>query len=901
MSLLKKFLKPGKPKWQHDDPAVRKQALADLPHEQILQFIDIEPSAELRLQAVQRLSDEAVLEKLLAHNHDDVREAARNHWLGMLMPAGKDLASISVSATLVRIAGLTRDDELRLQAIARITDQQERLAIARQHPVARVRLTAAEGIDDYQLLQQLLDHAQGKDKAVYRLCKDRLAAAKAAADAKAEQQQKIQNVLEQAAYLNRIGYGPEFNGRLQVLTRQREEFASAMDADQQARLDSELQQARAVLQQHEQEEQRRADAERLAAAAQQRQLELLEQLQQVVKPAAAADQLQQSLHEIDSAWHSSLVDHKPEQQQLRLFENTLQQGMALHSALASYNDNDSQLEQWLQQDLPADMKGLQQVIRSGKDWLGLFKWPADLPQPEWLAALRGKCQLAEAQLANLQDQQTARIDQIDQQLSKLEKLLDEGHLKDASKFYGQVNHALRQIDHKSAQRFQHRIKAVGARLSEMRDWQGYVTTPKKEALCEEMEALIGVEIAPESLANKIQALQEEWKTLNTSQPDKELWERFQIAGDKAFEPCRAWYAEAAQQRELNITLRNQLIDELSQYEANLDWSSADWKVVQKTLEAARETFRGYSPVERGAHRDTQSRFHSICDKIYAHLKAEYDRNLATKSSLADTAAQLLQQEDLTGVVDQIKQLQQQWKQVGVTPRAADQKLWRQFRSNCDAIFARLDEQRAERKSAIDHQVSAAEALVQQAQALLDSDIADDELQQQLQQIEQEFAAVELPRGAHQRLRKALSDVANTLHEREEALLAEEDRQRWQGLLDNLVAIANADETQWQQAEALPEGYSQKEFEQRWQQAGQFTNASAEARDLCIRMEILAEQESPASDQNRRMELQVQRLAEAMGQAVSRDAERASLVSQWLLTSSDTDQQQRFLNALQASL
>ncbi|MDO6749877.1 DUF349 domain-containing protein, partial [Gilvimarinus sp. 1_MG-2023] len=77
-----------------------------------------------------------------------------------------------------------------------------------------------------------------------------------------------------------------------------------------------------------------------------------------------------------------------------------------------------------------------------------------------------------------------------------------------------------------------------------------------------MEALIDADISPDVLADKIQVLQDEWKTLNSSQPDKALWDRFQAAGDKAFEPCRAWFADVARQREVNVERRNQLIEEL---------------------------------------------------------------------------------------------------------------------------------------------------------------------------------------------------------------------------------------------------------------------------------------------------------------------------------------------------
>jgi hypothetical protein len=904
MSLFKKFLKP---KWQHANPDVRRQALAEMAAEQLTNFIDTEPEAELRKAAVIRIRDEALLESLLGHNHQDVRDAAREHWLTLLLPASANINSITHSATLVRIAGLTRDQQLRLDAIARISDQHERLSIARDHPVAKVRLAAAEGIDQRALLQQLLEFAQAKDKAVYRLCKERLAAAKANQEAIAAREQQISHVLDQAAYLNRVSYGPDFNGRLQVLQRQQQELDDSLTTSQRQALAAELVKAALILEQHDAEEQRLAEQQQRRTEALAAQQQLITELDDALTaaPAASADpeQLKQQLLTLDERWRATQAEQKAAADVQRQFENTMQQALALQATLEQVNAKQAELAQWLEKDLPADMRGLQQVIQGGKKWQAQLKWPTHLEQPEWLAALSGKRQLAEAQLANLENQQTARTDALQRQLDTLEQHIDDGHLKDASKLYGQVHQSLRQIDSKAAHAFQNRIKSLAARLNEMRDWQGFVTTPKKEALCESMEALVDADISPDVLADKIQVLQDEWKTLNSSQPDKELWDRFQAAGDKAFEPCRAWFANVARQRETNVELRNQLIDELRHYEAHLDWDNADWKVVQKTLETAREVFRSYSPVDRAAHKDTQERFRDICDAVYSHLKAEYDRNLAAKSALVEDAAALAEADDLVDVVDRVKELQQQWKEIGITPRAPDQKYWRQFRSQCDAVFARLDEQRTERKAELNSRVTEAEALINQAAELPVSALPAADALEQLSQYEQQFAAIELPRSAHQRLRKQLTDVSAQLDDRRTAQSQAAERQRWQGLLDRLQALADHNETLWHEAEQLPSAYPLAAFEQRWQM-DQETSVSVDteaARDLCIRMEVIGGLESPADDQGRRMQLQVQRLAQAMGQSIGHTDERRTLVLEWLETPASASQQQRFIQALKASL
>lgn len=907
MAFFKNFLKP---KWQHDNPDIRRQAMADLVStEQLLTFIQQEPEPELRQLAVERINDQATLDELCSHNKAEVRNTAQTRLLAMLLPEGQDITRISDTKTLMRIAGLTSDQNLRLAAIAGLTDEQERLQIATTHSVAKVRLAAAEGIQKAELLQQLLDHAQGKDKAVYRLCKDRLATYKAEQEARAAQNQKIEHMLEQAQQLNRLGYGPDFNGRLQVLNKQFAELQSAMTAEQSDSIRQQLDAAATLLQQHDEEEQRLAEARSRAEQASQQQAHLLNQLSELLEQAPAADPeaLQPQLQTLDQQWRESQTDHKADADALRQYENQHQQALAIAACLTQYAAHQEKLNQWLDAKLPEDMKGLNRTIKSGKEWQKQLRWPLDHSQPAWVGRIQERFEQASNALVELESQQKSRIDTINQQITRLESLLQDGHLKDAGKLFGQLNNGLRQVDSKLVQSQQRQVRSLGSRLGEMRDWQGFVTIPKKEALCEAMEALIDADMEPDALADRIQVLQDEWKTLNSSQPDRELWQRFQAAGDKAFEPCRAYFATIAEQRQQNIEQRNQLIEELTHYEAAFDWQQADWKVVQQTLDAARDAFRRYSPVDRAAHKDTQQRFHEVCDRIYAHMKAEFDRNLDRKRALIQQAEAQIEVEDLSEAIDAIKQLQQQWKDVGLTPRNADQKLWKQFRSHCDAVFNRLEQERAERKARIDDVVQQAEALLAEAEALVQS--AEDnpangqtsDSKQQLAELEQGFNALELPKSAHQRIRKGFARINDQLANHQKARQAAAERARWQGLLDRLQALASGDSEQWQNAAKLPSGYAQDEFESAWGRRSDTTADTADATDACIQMEILAGIDSPAADKARRMELQVQRLAQGLGQSSNPDAERQQLVSNWLALDASTVQSQRFSLAVEASL
>src|SRR5690554_7481159 len=83
-----------------------------------------------------------------------------------------------------------------------------------QHSVAAVRNAAAEKINNSALLQKLQTHSKGKDKTLFRFCKNRLAELRAINQVEKERQERIEYLLSQVRYLTRIGYQPEFSGKL---------------------------------------------------------------------------------------------------------------------------------------------------------------------------------------------------------------------------------------------------------------------------------------------------------------------------------------------------------------------------------------------------------------------------------------------------------------------------------------------------------------------------------------------------------------------------------------------------------------------------------------------------------------------------------------------------------------
>lgn len=794
-----------------------------------------------------------------------------------------DPESLSTSELLAFIQSEKQPD-IALKALARLSQEADFVLLASTHALATVRLAAAEKVTSLAALLQLQAQIKNKDKSVLRLSKERLAVVRATEQAAQAQQERIAYLLAQARYLHKLGYHPEFSGKLHLLQQEWPTLASQADAATVSAMQQELNACATILQAHAEEAAREQNTRKEKEQAQQTQQQALEQIHRLVEQSTALnlEALAAQIKELEAQWNQAFRLSKPSAEQAKTFEQQLQTLLNLQQAMQHLQAIENDLTRWLND----NSKALAAQIKQGEAWLKTIHWPLNEKPALYQALLERMKTLREQEVQN-QQMQKQQTQQIEKNLHEFAQALNQGQAKEAGKLSQHIHQSLRQVSGTQAAALKRQFQDLNQRLHEMRDWAGFATTPKKEALVVAMRELIGLGIDPELLAEKIHALQEEWKKLSGSGHDHELWEQFHQAAEQAYEPCKVHFAEKAQLRERFVSLRQALINELDQYEKNLDWSKADYKIVQKTLDAARDTFKTYGPVERVQHQRTQDSFNAVCDRIYAHLKAEYERNLAAKEALVNSATALAQSEQRQGIVEKVKTLQNQWKEIGVTPRMMDQKLWQQFRQQCDAIFASLDHARQERQHEIQSVMTQAQTLVEQALTALAQQ--DAQSQERVKEANAFLHSQSLPKAVFAELTKKLQDASrNEQNARQQA--------QWQGLIARLHA-RHASAEIWQAAaqQPLPEHYQAQWFEQA---RNLNSDNSDQAQDLCILMEILRDKPTQTADQTRRMELQVQRLAEGLGKGLSQEDEVRYLIERWLRVSCSAELNSRFIQALQ---
>ena len=428
-------------------------------------------------------------------------------------------------------------------------------------------------------------------------------------------------------------------------------------------------------------------------------------------------------------------------------------------------------------------------------------------------------------------------------------------------------------------------------INKLGDWHEFAVTPKKEALVEQMQSLVNSSLPPAPLADKIHKLQEQWKELcrGGQNQDENLWQEFHKASQEAYEPCKTFFEKQSQEREQNAEQRKTLITQLNEYLDAYDWSSADWKEVEKTLRIARDAWQSYWPVPRKDIKILQDEFDRLMDSLYAKLKAEHERNRLKKQAIVDQASKLLEHTDIQEAIESAKRLQSQWQAVGHCKRKDDQALWKAFRAHCDAIFEKRSQENEAQRDEREQAKMKALDLLQQLESKLDlkgQDYLD--ARADIDQINVEFKNIgELPRADS----RAIFEHFNQLQESLQNKIREERHAlvelQWQTvftLADELrqlerTSISGADISeelgQFQQRMIEVKRWpadSQHQLEERLKNINALAqqdldNSATQLRMLCIRSEIVNQLQTPEEDKALRMEYQVELLRnEGLGQA-----------------------------------
>ena len=721
-------------------------ALADGAQDDFERLARSDPDRGVRVAALGRLTrlpplvsllDDQVLagdaaERLLSLRDHAMPAAAREH------PAVLRAAVVCAD---------TADDAA--DAARGIEDAGERAAAILAHPRASVRLAVAETIWQPAALAALEKAARGTDSATHRLARERATRYRAALAERDAQDAATEELLAAA---NALGESdPHYAARHGALERKWRDNLSAIAATDGAlapfgvvardvealglrfpsrRAPREAPQVSALAW-----TELLAQAEALPAAAA-KATAPAERFETVVDNARA---VRDEADAIAAKWNA-LADVQPPEDSLgerfRAAEaevSTLLRPFERAASLAQETEKvlrtsappaeDSASEDAASR--PQHKRDLNRARSAIERLLVRYDWPEGVAEPAPLQALRERRDALLQAAARCEEQTAELAGMVEAELEKLRHCMDTGAAKQAAHHDRRARDLVRRLPPRQAQAFNTQLAEVGAAVRELHKWRLYAEEPKREALCQEMEALAENPLPVNAQIEAVRAVRERWNALGGTEMRRErsLAKRFEAAAEQAFAPCRAHFKEQAERRAFNLQQRRAIVAALENFLKNNDWDHADWRGVERVLRQARNEWRSYHPVDRKADREIKKRFETLAERLHGLLKEAWDRHLQVKEELVAQAAKVRQSGDQASAkADAMKALQRRWKQAGPVPRGADQKLWKRFRAECDAVFEARGAamgRHLERRAAIDE----AESLINELSRRVDLDAA----------------------------------------------------------------------------------------------------------------------------------------------------------------------------------
>lgn len=766
---------------------------------------------------------------------------------------------------------------------------QTRLAeLAIEGVTADIRLEAAGRLTDAESLQQVQKQAKGRDKSVYQAVRQALQKLREEQARLDSLSQTITTLINHANDQARSEDTKLYEARLGALTRQWADVESHANAEQAQRFLEAIHRCKERLEaiqsaqadEERQKEQRLQREETLTLLSNTLE-DLKAQAPDTLPSLASLDALQKTQ---ENRWLEATRDTSVDKQQQKAYEaNMLSLRNYINAVRRAAQEKDSLAE--LTAVSPSADDHSDEQREKAKGLLRDIDWPDGFPMPTMLETARqlaGKPKPSKPDNKEDLEKQKAISADLEKSMASLEAALEAKQLKESRQLLKTVQQQFKSLDRRHGKPFQARMQLLNGQLRELSDWLGFATEPKQIELCEQMEYLAEQPMEPEAKAERIKELQNEWRNLGGSS-DRALWTRFKAASDKAYEPCKDYFSAKSGLKRANLEKRKAICDELENFLAHADWSTMDWKAAEKIHLTARQEWKAAWPVEFRENRQVQKQFDDLLKKLEAPLDQERQKNEALKQEIVDKANALIDHEPLQDAMNQAKNLQADWKAIGITRHREDRKLWQAFRKACDQIFARRDAQRSEHQQAAQAADEAATPVLEETGRLSFND-GETALSDALTRLN------DLPVSA---LSPALKEKVQTEKRRLKQALKDQklraDVSAWQALV---MARTDGPTDTTQVPEHWPELADGQE--------------NLDHGELVIRAEILGGVTSPDSDQQRRMEIQVQRLAEGMGsseQASSEFHELEKLVARWCLLASDTTPDEalakRLSNALAA--
>ena len=234
---------------------------------------------------------------------------------------------------------------------------------------------------------------------------------------------------------------------------------------------------------------------------------------------------------------------------------------------------------------------------------------------------------------------------------------------------------------------------------ELRDLDLKKNLEAKIELCEKTEELL-LEKSVAKAFKLLQKYHDEWKEIGPVPQEKkdEIWERFKNTTDKINQVRREHYSKIQEEQQGNYDAKTAICEKIEELLNDSINSIGAWQKKSNDVNELFKVWKTIGPAQKKLNDEIWVRFKGSMDaffrnkkEFFSKLKEQQLENYNRKLQLCVEAEALADSKEWKKATDRIKKLQEEWKKIGPVPKRHSDKIWKRFRSACDAFFTSKSE------------------------------------------------------------------------------------------------------------------------------------------------------------------------------------------------------------------
>ncbi len=178
--------------------------------------------------------------------------------------------------------------------------------------------------------------------------------------------------------------------------------------------------------------------------------------------------------------------------------------------------------------------------------------------------------------------------------------------------------------------------------------------------------------------------------------NENLWKRFQKASKLIHSKRQQYNKNYENILKENYQKKLILIKRMEEIKNSSPSEYKDWQKILSEHNQVRMEFQKISPLKKKESKETWNKFRIINKEInrnknsfFKKQKTVQKNNINDKRVLIDKVKKILEKEDWSEHIEEIKLIQKEWNKIGFVSKNISQKLWNEFNLSCNVFFQRL--------------------------------------------------------------------------------------------------------------------------------------------------------------------------------------------------------------------